>query len=225
MSQTKTGNSGTQQTENTAKSSENTAKSSDVSYVLSLTFRLCVTCVIVAGLLGLVNMVTEPRITAAQWEKTVEAMKEVVPGEDGITFEDAMELSEELSTAASAGGAKLKAVYPVMLNGDSAGYAITVVASGSQGTIEMMVGTDAEDTVTGISIIANSETSGIGSRVMKNEATAGGEGVLDQFLGWNVSDGTLTVGSNVDAISGATVSTRGVTTGVNTALAVAAVLD
>ena len=43
--------------------------------------------------------------------------------------------------------------------------------------------------------------------------------VLDQFVGKSAADGTLTVGTNVDAITGATVSTRGITTGVNAALA------
>jgi electron transport complex protein RnfG len=105
------------------------------------------------------------------------------------------------------------------VGGQSAGYAIKVVASGSQGSIEMMVGVDAEGTVTGVSIVSNSETSGIGSRVMANE-----NGVLDQFQGKSAADGTLTVGSNVTAISGATVSTKGVTTGVNAALAVAGVI-
>ena len=45
--------------------------------------------------------------------------------------------------------------------------------------------------------------------------------MLDQFIGKSAADGTLAVGTNVDAISGATVSTKGVTTGVNVALAVA----
>ena len=43
------------------------------------------------------------------------------------------------------------------------------------------------------------------------------------FSVWNCNS-TLAVGSNVDAITGATVSTRGVTTGVNAALAVDAVM-
>ena len=59
---------------------------------------------------------------------------------------------------------------------------------------------------------------------MSNEPTAAGVGVLSQFVGKSAADGTLTVGTNVDAISGATVSSKGVTTGVNAALAVAAVM-
>ena len=97
-------------------------------------------------------------------------------------------------------------------------------SSGSQGKIEMMVGVDGEGAVTGVSIVKNSETAGIGSKVMNNENTAAGVGVLTQFEGRTAADGVLTVGSNVDAISGATVSTRGVTNGVNAALAVAGVM-
>ena len=56
---------------------------------------------------------------------------------------------------------------------------------------------------------------------MKNNPLPSGTGVLDQFIGKSAADGTLSVGSNVDAISGATVSSRGVTTGVNGAIAAA----
>ena len=92
----------------------------------------------------------------------------------------------------------------------------------------MMVGIDMDGAVTGVSIISNSETSGIGSKVMNNETlTSGanaGQGVLEQFIGKSAADGVLSVGSNVDAITGATVSTKGVTTGVNAALAAAGVI-
>ena len=65
---------------------------------------------------------------------------------------------------------------------------------------------------------------GIGTRVVDNELTPAGVPVLDQFQGKSAADGTLNVGSNVDAISGATVSSKGVTAGVNAAIAVAGVL-
>ena len=107
-------------------------------------------------------------------------------------------------------------MYEVQVGGANAGYAIKVVASGSQGNIEMMVGVDGEGAVTGVSIVKNSETAGIGSKVMENQ-----NGVLDQFVGKSAADGTLVVGTNVDAITGATVSSKGVTAGVNAALAAA----
>ena len=194
----------------------------DPAYIIKLTVTLLVTCVIVAAALGGVNAVTEEKIDAINWENTVTAMKAVVADPDNTTFSDALPLTDEM-TAAS-GSVTLDSVYEAQAGGSTAGYAIKVVASGSQGKIEMMVGVDAEGVVTGVSIVKNSETSGIGSKVMTNMPTASGVGVLSQFEGKSADDGVLTVGANVDAISGATVSTRGVTNGVNAALAVAGVL-
>ena len=188
----------------------------DPKYIIKLTVTLFVTCVIVAGLLGLVDNVTREKIAAINWENTVAAMKAVVADPDATTFSDALENTEAMSAAALAGGGTLDSVYEVQVGGASAGYAIKVVASGSQGNIEMMVGVDEENAVTGVSVVKASETSGIGTRVIENE-----NGVLDQFQGKSAADGTLVVGTNVDAITGATVSTKGITAGVNAALAAA----
>ena len=197
----------------------------DPKYIGSLTVRLFGTCVVVAFLLGLVNMVTLPNITAINRQKTEEAMKAVVADPDAASFSDALALTDDMLSAASAAGGKLTEAYQVTEGGAPAGYTLKIEASGSQGIIEMMVGLDADDTVTGVSIVSNSETSGIGSKVMNNEVTATGVHVLEQFEGKSPADGTLTVGSNIDAITGATVSSKGVTAGVNAALAVGSVLD
>ena len=189
----------------------------DPKYIIKLTVTLFVTCVIVAGLLGLVNSVTEGPIAEKNKTKTAAAIQEVLPEMEGSPA--VVELTDEMTAAASGAGATITEAYEAQAGGSVIGYALKIVASGSQGNIEMMVGVDAEGAVTGVSIVKNSETSGIGSKVMSNE-----NGVLDQFIGKSAADGTLTVGKNVDAISGATVSSRGVTTGVNAALAVAGVM-
>ena len=196
----------------------------DPKYIIKLTVTLFVTCVVVAGLLGGVNAITKDKIAEINWNKTVEAMKAVVADPEATTFSDALENTPEMEAACLASGATLQSVYEVQVDGAPAGYAIKVSASGSQGAIEMMVGVDGEGTVTGVSIVKHSETSGIGTKVAENEPTAAGVGVLTQFEGMSAADGTLTVGTNVDAISGATVSSRGVTSGVNAALAVAGVM-
>ena len=196
----------------------------DPKYIIKLTVTLLITCVVVAGLLGGVNAITKDKIAAINWEKTVAAMKAVVADPDATTFSDALPNTPEMEAACLAGGATLQSVYEVQVDGAPAGYAIKVSASGSQGAIEMMVGVDGEGVVTGVSVVKHSETSGIGTKVADNEPTASGVGVLTQFEGMSAADGTLTVGTNVDAISGATVSSRGVTGGVNAALAVAGVM-
>ncbi len=194
----------------------------DPKYIVKLAVTLFVTCVIVAGLLGLVNKVTEPNITAANQKKTAEAIQKVMPDMQGDPV--SLEITEDMAAAASGAGATVTEAYEAQSGGTVIGHALKIVASGSQGNIEMMVGVDAEGAVTGVSIVKNSETSGIGSKVMTNQPTAKGVGVLDQFEGKTAADAPLNVGTNVDAISGATVSSKGVTTGVNAALAVADVI-
>ena len=196
----------------------------DPKYIIKLTVTLLITCVVVAGLLGGVNAITKDKIAEINWNKTVEAMKAVVADPEATTFSDALPNTPEMEAACLAGGATLQSVYEVQVDGAPAGYAIKVSATGSQGAIEMMVGVDGEGVITGVSIVKHSETSGIGTKVADNEPTASGVGVLSQFEGMSAADGTLTVGANVDAISGATVSSRGVTGGVNAALAVAGVM-
>jgi len=196
----------------------------DPKYIIELTLKLFITCVVVAGLLGLVNSVTEGPIAAINKAKTEDAMKAVVADPDNSTFSDPLTLSAEMTEAALAGGGTLTEAYEVQVGGAPAGYALKIVASGSQGNIEMMVGLDAAGAVSGVSIVSHKETAGIGSKVMENEPLASGTPVLEQFVGKSAADGALSVGKNVDAISGATVSSRGVTSGVNAALAVAGVL-
>lgn len=185
----------------------------DPKYITKLTVTLLVTCVIVAGLLGLVNGVTAGPIAAINQQKTQDAMAQVVS--DASSFQAVAEIPQAALDAAAAAGGTLTELY----DGQDAGYVLKVVASGSQGNIEMMVGVDGDGVVTGVSVVDSSETAGIGTKVTGNEPLASGTGVLDQFIGKSAADGTLAVGSNVEAITGATVSTRGVTTGVNAALA------
>ena len=196
----------------------------DPKYIIKLTVTLLLCCLVVAAALGGVNAITKDKIAAINWENTVTAMKAVVADPDSTEFSEALENTEAMTAAAASAGGTLDSVYEVLVGGENAGYAIKVVASGSQGSIEMMVGVDTEGTVTGVAIVDNSETAGIGSKVMENEPLASGTGVLDQFAGKSAADGTLAVGTNVEAITGATVSTRGVTTGVNAALAAVAAL-
>lgn len=196
----------------------------DPKYLLTLTLKLLITCVIVAGLLGWVNSITEGPITDITKANTETAMKAVV-ADPASTFSDKLNITDDMVAAAAQYKTTVSEIYEVQSGGAPAGYAVKVSASGSQGTIVMMVGVDTEQAVTGVSIVTNSETSGIGSKVMGNEPLANsGVGVLDQFIGMSHADGDLVVGSNVDAITGATVSSKGVTSGVNGALAVVAAI-
>jgi len=188
-------------------------------FILRVAGTLTAICLVVSALLGGVNAVTADRIAAIKEKNTRDSLSSVLPNCDY----DPLELSDTLTAAVTGQGAKLKAAYKAAAAGELVGYAFQIVSSGSQGDIDMIVGVDTDGKVTGVSIVDNKETSGIGSKVMGNEPLPGGTGVLDQFVGKSGA-GSLVVKKNVDAISGATVSSKGVTRGVNAALAAAEAL-
>ena len=185
-------------------------------FILKVAGTLTVISLITAFLLGLVNGVTKDKIAAIDAEKTRVAMSAVVP--EGSEFTDKLDIPEAVAAAASAQGGTLSELYGVTNGGAEAGYVMKISASGSQGTIVMMVGVDANKAVTGVSVVSHSETSGIGTKVVGNEPNAAGVPVLDQFIGMSGA-GSLVVGKNITAVSGATVSTKGINMGVNAALA------
>ena len=185
-------------------------------FILKVAGTLTVIALVVAALLGVVNNVTKDKIAEQDAENTRIAMSAVAP--EGSEFGDKMDISDAVAAAASAQGGKIVEMYPMTNGGADAGYVVKVSASGSQGTITMMVGVDANKAITGISVISHSETSGFGTKVVGNEPNSAGEPVLDQFVGMSGS-GSLVVGKNVIAVSGATVSTKGITMGANAALA------
>ncbi|MDE6900981.1 MAG: RnfABCDGE type electron transport complex subunit G [Oscillospiraceae bacterium] len=182
------------------------AFSVDPRYVGRITGILLAICLIVSLLLGVVNQITKPRIDAIQAEKIRAAMAQVLEADEYLPIQ----LQKDLKGVQSVSEART--------NGGTLGYVVQVTASGSQGEIQMMVGVDVDNRVTGVSVIKHSETPNIGTKVVADQS------VLDRFIGMDHAKGEITVnsGSNrFDGISGATVSSKGVAAGVNTALAAA----
>ena len=190
-------------------------------FILKVAGTLTVISLVVAALLGFVNSITADKIAEIDAENTRIAMSAVAP--EGSEFGDKIEVTDDMVAAAATQSGKILELYPVTNGGAEAGYVMKISASGSQGTIVMMVGVDANKAITGISVVSHSETSGIGTKVVGNEPNAAGEPVLDQFIGMSGA-GSLVVGKNITAVSGATVSTKGINMGANAALAVAEVL-
>ena len=186
----------------------------DPKYILKLSITLLVICLVVALALGFVNGITADKIAALQEQAKQESLQAVFPD---ATFNE-LEISAEQQAAADEYGVELMYVYEVA---DGSGYAIEVGPSGFSGTIDMIVGINADGSVAGISVISNTETAGIGTNVCSDKPNRNGVGVLSQFIGMSATaDNPFSVnsGSNrVDAISGATVTTKAITTGVNAA--------
>ena len=179
-------------------------------FVLKVAGTLTIIALVVAALLGVVDMVTHDKIDAINVEKTNQALAAVAP--EGAEFTP-VELSDAAVSAAAAYGT-LDSMYEM----STGGYAMKIVASGSQGSIEMIVGVDANKALTGVSVVSHSETGGIGTKVINNDPNSAGTPVLDQFVGMSGA-GSLVVGKTVTPISGATVTSKGITAGCNAALA------
>ena len=186
-------------------------------FVIKVAGTLTVISLITAALLGLVDGVTRDKIAEIEAEKTRVAMSAVTPA--GSEFTDKQEIPAAVAEAAAAQGGKVLELYGVK----AGGCVMKISASGSQGSIVMMVGVDANKAITGISVVSHSETSGIGTKVVGNELNDAGVGVLDQFIGLSGS-GSLVVKKNITPITTATVSTKGITMGANAALAAAEAL-
>ena len=170
---------------------ENTAM-----YILRLTVTLLLICAVVAAVLAGVNAITKDAIAANQEKKTQDALAVVLPGVQGL---EKLELTDDPGI-----------VSEVYASGDS--YAVKVLPSGFDGEITMMVGIE-NGTVTGISVISHTETPGLGAVAAAQNAK--GEAFRSQFVG---QSGTLAVGDQIDAMSGATITSTAVVTGVNAAL-------
>ncbi len=143
----------------------------------------------VTSLLALTNNITERAIKEREEQKTDEACREVLPGAQ--SFE---EVAEGISEGKDG-------------SGNITGYVINVGEKGYGGEIRILVGITNEGTVSGVSVISHSETPGLGANAAKPS-------FLRQFVGVNKAE----LNGNIDALSGATVSSKAVTNAVNNAL-------
>ncbi len=166
---------------------------------------LLAVAMVVAAVLGLVNLLTADRIAAIAEEKTITAMQTVLPA-DSYTDLAVTDDGEINSVYAAAGG----------------GWVVEVTESGSQGTVTIMVGVSADLTCTGISITDSSETAGLGA--VASQSSEKGEAFRAQFVG---TSGTVSVtkeGGVIDSLSGATITSKAICKGVTAALAYCATL-
>ena len=107
-------------------------------FILKVAGTLTVISLVVAALLGLVDNVTADKIAAIDAENTRIAMSAVAP--EGSEFGDKLDITDDMTAAAASQGGKLVELYPMTTGGADNGYVMKISASGSQGSIVMMVG-------------------------------------------------------------------------------------
>lgn len=171
--------------------------------ILIPTVSLFVICLVVTALLAVTNMLTAPQIQKLSKETEDKTKAEVLASAD--EFSDALTVSAD---------GKDYTYYEGTASGDTIGYVFKTSAKGYGGDIDLMVGIDTSGKVTGVSILSISETAGLGMNA-KNES------FINQYIG---KSGTIGVSKNgasdteIQALTGATITSKAVTAAVNTAL-------
>lgn len=162
------------------------------STLINMIISLVLISVSMSAALGFVYLKTKGPIEVAAMKKEIDAISQVSPQFDSDPVEGMVEKDGVV-------------IYPVSMEGQIAGYAIkTFTENGFGGRVELMVGFLPDGSINGLSVLAQKETPGLGTK-MADPA------FRDQFLGKNPSDFDLRVkkdGGMVDAITAATISSR-----------------
>ena len=174
---------------------------------------------LVAGiLLGLVYEITKEPIALAKEAAKKEAYQQVMVDADAF---DSLELVEkaikEVEDTVESSGCIINEVVEAKENGETVGYVVTTTTSeGYGGEIQISVGILKDGTVNGVAILSIGETAGLGMKATEEE-------FYGQYAGKNVEFFTVTkTGASsdeeIDALSGATITSNAMTKAVNSAV-------
>ena len=174
-------------------------------YVLRLALTLLAITALMAAALAVVNQLTAGRIAAIQQEKKAEAIQKAMrtPMEvEQIDFADDTGLVKKVCRSKGE-----------LYDKD---YVAEVEIMGFNGPITMMVGIDSKGEVMGLSVVSHTETAGLGA-VAAADSEAG-KLFRSQFAYRYDAVAVTKDGGDIDAITGATITSRAVCSGINAAL-------
>ncbi len=163
----------------------NSVLAASVKMVLVLLLISAVT----AGVVATVNAFTEDKI-AENLENEIRSSFTVMFGE-GVDYKTIDEIPAGLET-----------VYEISANGNKY-YCANINSSGFGGDMNILASFDTAGKIVGVSVVSNSETPGIGSKVVDSSYTS-------QFAGIASTD-------DVDSITGATISSNALKNGIKNA--------
>lgn len=166
----------------------------DFVRMMSLLF---IVCGLAAASLAVVNRVTRERIALWEKQRQEEALRAVLPG------------TNEFVVLAS------NKIWESRRQGRTVGHAFLIVVQGYSGPITLMFGVDGDGAVTGLEVLGHTETPGLGAKI----ASAG---FREQFRNKRMEQLKLKKDDprtgQIDAITGATISSRAVTKAMHTTL-------
>lgn len=178
--------------------------------IITSTLVLCIITLVAGLCLAVVYEVTKDPIAAAEEKAALAAYQSVFPTAD--TFE-----TQELGEIAPGTTDSIEKIAVAKQGSETLGWALTVTShDGYGGDITLAMGVASDGTLVGISIISQGETAGLGAKCKDAAFT-------DRFKG--ISGGKVVLvkteaaaNPQVQAISGATVTSTAVVNAVNTGL-------
>lgn len=189
-------------------------------YIVKLGAILFAICFISTLLLTVCNYITKDKIAKLDIEMSNQAKAEVIPGAD-------FEKIEITDTKLNAKLEELNFVEinKATINGEFAGFCVTVAPQGFGDKINMIVGVKPDlESYYGIKIISLSETPGLGAKASEksfyNQYSDNKKGILTV-----VKNSPQTTENQINAISGATITSNAVTQGANNALEIVKLLN
>lgn len=174
--------------------------------IIKPTVILFIICAVITGALAYVNNVTKDIIAQRTQETQEQFRKEALSEADSFVKVEREGLPD-----------KVVGIYEAYKGNDIIGYVVDVSTKGYGGAISLTVGVNNDGQVTGVIVGDNSETPGLGAKAKEPD-------FIDQFKQVTLNDTLSVVKQNkkaaneIQAISGATITSRGVTEGVQAAL-------
>ena len=187
----------------------------NTTFILKLAAILFAIVFVCTFVLVLCNNITAPIIAQNNAKAEEEAKIAVLPNAEA--FEEIKDFTHPGITAAFEGKDK---------SGNFAGYCFKVSTKDNTskafgGEIQMIVGIDKELNISGVKIITMAETPGLGAKASEEAFTDQYKGKADEI---SVTKSGNAGEGEINAISGATITSKAVTEGVNNALGAANVL-
>jgi electron transport complex protein RnfG len=183
---------------------------------IKLVIVLCVLCLAWSALLGYVNAITVGPIAEIAAANASAARKDVMPSAgdeivEQVSEDDVNRIAEQIGAPG-----QIASIYKATNNGEIVGYTIATTNNGFGGAVEVLTGITTDDKISGVRITSHSETPGLGAK--STDPT-----FYEQYSGKDangsiaVKKGGGATETQVDAITGATITSRAVTEAVNIA--------
>lgn len=170
--------------------------------ILIPTVTLTVICIIISAALSFTNSVTKDKIAELEKQTKIETMSQIF-NEKGTEFTETKQVEVDGKTGEYSVATK---------DGKTIGYVFTVSNGGYGGAVSAMVGINTDGSVKTVSIVSVAdETPGLGQSAKDNKD------FLSQFEGKN-SEISEEKNKDIDALTGATVTTKAVIKDVNCAI-------